>query len=313
MPPKSNEQGALKRIHTYQSDVEEMMKKQQVSKATIAIAEGVRQVKQEKEEVSEVPAPPTPKPSKVFQISNSLPITTPWNIKLLAFVALGAIVLVGVGIGTYFYFKKPPTKVVVEPKTQIPLSIGVTLKGTEGRVGILKALTSSIKALSVPQNEIRIIPITDNSSPLTTEALLTKLDEATPPSLIRALGTTPTLGVHGLQGGKPFLLFSVSSYDYAFAGMLAWEETILDTLGPLFDVSSRNILQKVGSSTLETLQNTITVKDAIVRNKDVRAIFSPEGTIVFLYSFIDKQTLVVTTNEDTLKVLINRAGGGRLR
>ena len=95
--------------------------------------------------------------------------------------------------------------------------------------------------------------------------------------------------------------------------MLSWEQNLLSDIGPLFGISVRDILGKAASTTSEALQNTLAVKDVIIKNKDVRAIFDPKKEIIFLYSFIDKETLVLTTSEDTLRFLIGKAWGGRLR
>ena len=90
-------------------------------------------------------------------------------------------------------------------------------------------------------------------------------------------------------------------------------EHAFDDIGPLFGVNTRELLINVGSTTADALQNRIVFKDVVIRNKDARAAFGPQGTIVFLYSFIDKQTLVFTTHEETLKTLVGKAGGGKLR
>lgn len=305
--------GDLKRIHTYESDVEELMQKQQTSKAAIAIAEDKRRV----EESKKPEPPPTPsaaRPSKVFQISSALPLGTRWNFKLITVVAVALLMLAGIGVGAFFFVRDAaPPKVVQPPKTNVPQVSAVVLQGKERRAGVLAAIRDSIKSISVPQTEVRTLPLKRETADISTGELLALLETHAPASLIRALGEKPTLGIYGFQGGQTFLLFSVTSYDYAFSGMLEWEPKLLDDIGPLFGVSARDVLRDVGSTTEEALQNTITIKDVIIRNKDARAAFAPDGSIVFLYSFIDKQTLVFATNEDTLKMLIAKAGGGKLR
>lgn len=47
-------------------------------------------------------------------------------------------------------------------------------------------------------------------------------------------------------------------------------------------------------------------EDRIVRNRDVRAFRTVEGNILFLYSFIDNQRLVITTKEATLSDILLR-------
>lgn len=47
-------------------------------------------------------------------------------------------------------------------------------------------------------------------------------------------------------------------------------------------------------------------EDRIVKNKDVRAFRTTDGEIIFLYSFIDNKSLVITKNEATLEEIITR-------
>ena len=301
----------LRPIRTFQSDVEEVMKRQQVSRATIAIAESERRAVQEKQ-AAEAPAPP-PQSSKVFHIEQALPVSVKWRAATLLPIAVVFLFLVGTGTGLYLFFSEEKTAVSPEEKTQVPPSAGVLLGENERRTGVIKTLQNRLDTLSVPQNELRTIPITLGNAPITTAELLGKLETAAPGPLVRALGATPTLGVHGFRGGQPFVLWSVSSYDHAFAGMLAWEEDMLSDIGPLFGISPRALVETLSSTTAEVLQHTLVFKDIVARNKDVRAVFGPKGGFIFLYAFIDKETLVLTTNEDTLKFLMGRAGGGRLR
>ncbi len=311
--PEASPQDELKRIRTYESDVQEIMQRGQVSKATIAIAANEKQV--EREEEQEATPPPTPAtPTKVFNMSNSIPLAlTHWNVRLILLLSVAVLAVISIGVGAFFYIRSPKAPVVQEPKTTVPKTNTIALQGGEKRAGAITAIQREMKNISVPQNQLQTFSFTLGGVPITTPSLFETVEASAPTPLVRALGTTPTLGLHGFQGGQPFLLFTVLSYDHAFAGMLAWEETMLEDFGPLFDVLPRTILENVGSTTSKALGNRIAFKDVIIRNKDARAAFDPEGTIIFLYSFIDKQTLVLTTKEETLRVLQSKAGGGRVK
>jgi len=312
-PPQPKPTDGLKNLRTYQSDVEEMMRKKEVSKATIALAENEREIKKEAvvAEPEPVPVPPA-SPSKVFSISSGLPLRAHWNLRLILLIVLGVAVIVGVGIGVVFFYTEPkPT--TAPPKKEAPQTRAIALSGSERRVGAFTAIQSGLQAISIPQNEIKAVPLIYGGTAITTLQLFDMLEANVPGVLVRALGDIPVLGLHGFQGGQPFLLFGVSSYDFAFAGMLKWEETLIQSIGPLFGVNERDILLRVGSTTDEALQNRIVFKDVVIRNKDARAAFNPKGVIVFIYSFIDKETLILTTNEDTAKALVSKSGGGKLR
>jgi hypothetical protein len=49
-----------------------------------------------------------------------------------------------------------------------------------------------------------------------------------------------------------------------------------------------------------------TFQDRIIQNKDVREFKTSDGTVLFLYSFIDNTKLVVTGNENTLTEILSR-------
>ncbi|MSU55703.1 MAG: hypothetical protein EXS51_00105 [Candidatus Taylorbacteria bacterium] len=316
MPPETSSEtkpsDALKPLRTYQSDVEELMHKTEVSKATIVIAEAKKTLEKKAEPEPEPRNTPA-LPVKIFSISGALPLGTRWNVKLIVVVVVGILVLTSIGVGAFYFLRGdvPPETPPVVQETQ--KAIGVELQGKEGRAGVIGAIQETVQSISVPQSEVRTVPLKVGDVPLTTTELLGRLETKAPPTLVRALLPTPLLGIHGFKGGQTFLLLGVTSFDNAFAGMLAWEPTLLDDIGPLFNISSRGILNDVGSTTAKALSNTIVIKDVIIRNKDARAAFDPQGVIVFLYAFLDKQTLVFTTNEDTLRMLQSKAGGGKLR
>jgi hypothetical protein len=47
-------------------------------------------------------------------------------------------------------------------------------------------------------------------------------------------------------------------------------------------------------------------KDGVLQNKDVRAFTKPDGTVLILYSFVDNNTIVITTDDKALSEIINR-------
>jgi hypothetical protein len=51
-------------------------------------------------------------------------------------------------------------------------------------------------------------------------------------------------------------------------------------------------------------------EDKIIKNKDVREFITVDGKALFLYSFIDNERLVITSNEETLAEIITRLENG---
>jgi len=81
-------------------------------------------------------------------------------------------------------------------------------------------------------------------------------------------------------------------------------------------LSNSPIATTTASSTASTTEEYPAIKpyftirgnfeDRIVRNKDVRAFRTSDGNILFLYSFIDNQRLIITTKESTLSEVLLR-------
>jgi hypothetical protein len=92
------------------------------------------------------------------------------------------------------------------------------------------------------------------------------------------------------------------------------ERRILVTEAPGYTLSQwLTTPQPTASTTPEVVQplkQYLTIRgkfeDRIIKNKDVRAFRTDEGTILFLYSFIDNTHLVVTDKESTLAEILTR-------
>ena len=53
-------------------------------------------------------------------------------------------------------------------------------------------------------------------------------------------------------------------------------------------------------------------EDKIIQNTDVRVLMSEAGTVELLYAFPNQQTLIITTNENTLVEIITRLNSVRV-
>lgn len=313
-PPKQDKNEALKAIHTFESDAAEVLKKENITKEKIAIAESKRR---EGEPVVEKPPLFT---AKTLNLSTALPskggrFVIPW--KLIGIIS-GAIAIVVIGALIYFGILRAregrtTEEPVVETSTTAKPSQIITISTDDERIAIIEKIQKKVRDSNVSVNGIETLPVRIGSSPATVITLFRELDTRTPASLTRSIGPSFTLGVHGFRGSQPFLVMPVASYDHAFSGMLAWEKDILDDIGPLFGVSKRELSMSTGSSTDEVLSQNLHLKDAIIKNRDARALFGEGGNILFLYSFPDKQTLIITTNEDTFRVLEGKTRAGKLR
>jgi len=309
-PDAKPSDAGLRPIRTFESDVAEVLQKEHITKAKIAIAEG----KRHEHETAETPRAFT---AKRLSLSNVIPegmkrLEIPW--KAIS-VGAGALALLGIGVFLYFgieWSREPETR-TEPPVPQVPSEYSIEVTAGESRLAFIDKIDKKLADAPLRVNEFKAVPIRLDGVPMTTEALLLKLEARAPNVLVRALDPAFTFGIHGQRGIQPFIIVPVHSYDHARGGMLEWEKHILDDIGPIFNVNPQKLSLEVGTSSAEALAVHLRLKDVITRNKDARALFDADGAILFLYIFLDKETLVITTNEDTLRVLQGKVEKGRIK
>ena len=323
--------GELAPLRTYERDVEEILHGENISLSKIALAESVKRraapLSLRGQGSPSLLASPTriPMPQAAARGAGS-PL---WSAQqgagdgrgfrsLLLFGIPIGLALGAIGLAWYLWGDagSGETTVPFEPKITEAENAGVILSG-ERRAAFIKRVRDESAKTQVPLGEFRIIPLKkktgEETEPLAFTELLGAVEAGAPPALVRALEPVPLFGIHGIRGNQPFLLFSVTSYDHAFDGMLLWEKEILQDIGLVFGVDSRALLNAPASTTAETLARRLSFRDVVVRNKDIRAVFDAAGRIIFLYSFLDKQSLLITTNEDTFRALLLKVSKGRIR
>jgi hypothetical protein len=177
-------------------------------------------------------------------------------------------------------------------------------------------------------------PAGQTLNPITVSEFLNYLSPNVPDTLLRALKPTAYLfGVHSYDGNQPFLILQVDSYEAAYAGMLSWEHTMSIELADLFirpapvhleeirpapvaTSTPDSIATSTATSTADSIATTTATStppapmpvfvDAIVENHDARVIQSQSGDILLLWTFVNRNILVITTNESTLREIISR-------
>jgi hypothetical protein len=135
------------------------------------------------------------------------------------------------------------------------------------------------------------------------------LNLSMPAQLSRSLLPTFTFGVHAFNGNQPFLIFQNSFYENAYSGMLAWEKTMEGDFAGFFFTKA---IPSTATTTSAVLGAAATWHDDVIRNKDVRILKDPQGKILMMYSLPDKDTIVLTTNEYTLRELFERLNAAKI-
>lgn len=243
------------------------------------------------------------------------------------------LILLGIGavIGFYILQKKPTvappqkvdqTIVAFNTKTEIETA-GLT------RDALILKLNTIRESSAGTQNDVAYVALTKKAESgtvsISTTELFGILSTSIPASTIRAFGDQFMFGMYSLQRNEPFLIIKVTSFDNAFAGMLAWEKTLNTDIGAIF--SSRSIpitslapAQNAGTVTATTSTSTAPVtkvvnvdaliktefEDITIQNKDARVLKNSRGDDIVLYSFLDQNTILITSSQKAFHEILNK-------
>ena len=285
-------------IRTYRSDAEETIKSGHISSINIAIAESNKMLKKSQEQQGIDPE------IKKIKINKTLLITS----ILLIF---GGALAIGI---PYFIVNRENNKNVA-PEENISKSI-ITADLTE-KINIddlnLDRVSTTLKERvdqsSTRLGQIKNIYLTEgqgeSEAVITSTKFLNLIKANIPPEIERTLKPQYMFGLHNFGTNQRFLILKTGSFDVTYSGMLSWENDLWQDFKEVFALDSG----EVENSTTTTKDFGIEIKkfqDAIFSNKDCRVVKNTSGEIIFLYSIVDQNTVVITTNVNTLKELISR-------
>lgn len=301
----------MPQIETYNSDVAKAIRNDSVSALQIALAE---QKKQQDRQASSV----------VFTESKSGPLFAKilFGILFVAIVVMGYLWWAGFLTSNSGVVGNQGGDDTVPPATQVaPIKIEQRqILSVDGRDSIsIKNDIEKAKNGNVDVATIKELVLGTQSKKtsgemsirtLTTEEWFSKLSTHAPPLLIRSLGEDYIMGVYGSSPRETFVIFTVKSYDNAYAGMLSWESYISEDVGVIFE---RILPRSVTSTTTNsTIINQRIFTDKILFNKDTRILQNTDGQTRVVYSFIDPKTLIMVSSETGLRELISRLTTGKI-
>ena len=276
-----------KGLRTFASDMAEAVRVQEGSVIKIAIAESQKKEREAQGAVTET------RSNTAFAIFSVL------------------LLVVGVGVFAYaFISSQPKTAVVVAPN---PLNQSIVINDGSVELDVTSRSRQDIAkgihdlAVNNPLTEGQILNINPTSKATgvvvkpTAPELLKMLGTSMSSSLVHALGDRYMIGSYKeVNGGKPFIIFTTNTFDYAYSGMLAWEKKMVDDLFVIFDIpitgdNSYLLSKKFG--------------DAIIKNQDIRVLADKDGATLFLYVFVNNNDMIIVAkDEDTIIELLKRMG-----
>ncbi len=186
--------------------------------------------------------------------------------------------------------------------------------GSQSSLDVKRLLAQARNASSATLGSItRIVPViaTTNDQgqpsqrPATLGEFLQALGTRTSPDLLRALGGDFFFGLHTVDKNAPVIVIPVTSYEHAFAGMLAWEATMNTDLAPVFTPVPD---QTAGPGGLPQKRE---FQDLVMRNYDVRALKDDAGVIQLYYSFPNRTLLIIGESPYSFTEVLSRLRADR--
>lgn len=286
--PKGNIGENIKTIHTYSSDMADAVRQNEVSVIKIALAE---QKKHEQEALY--------KKSEGTSVSKTI-------------LFLGGLIIIAVAVGGIYYLvqKKKADSVVTEVATNIDTLISydsqtfIDMTNTVSVTDVAGILQTEV-AKGGTAGSIKSLFLTHATTSkqefLPLEDFLNIIKTTAPSSLTRSLDDSYMVGTYQSKDDEAtphlFFLLKTTDYNQSYAGMLAWEKTLLDDFFVIFHIDV--------SGDRSTLFEK-SWKDIIIENKDARILYDTQGNPVLYYLFIDKNTFIITDSQDTIKEVSSR-------
>lgn len=261
----------LKPLRTYQGDVEKIMGENKVSVATVAIAEQKRKYEERDHGI----------------------VVDDSGLKNKIFISLGIFLFVA-GIATVgsIYFLKSKNDPLKNLSLQTTL-INYTSKtdinfDNTDRENIISTIIKERNNFTGKLNLVLYLNFTSSKGAPNAGEVLSEIAPSIPQTLVRSLDKQYMFGVYSYDKNTPFIILTTKDYGSSFAGMLKWEGSMISDIGEIFDIP-RN-----GTTT------TYAFTDDSIQNKDMRVVKDSNRKNIFVYSFIDKNTIVITKNEQIL-------------
>lgn len=331
----------LKKLRTYEEDVKNVVENENISTSKIMLAEQKKREQglAQSEAITKRKAGANKellKKSRLFLFS-------------LVFLALGVGAVYAAIFYIKPMFDNDQALIVLDKATFIETEqrIGISTKGKNARqiiseireyISQIEDTTGDIvelvltKEVAIATEEGEVVEIQQ----LTSENFFLLLENQSEDFLTRALEPEIILGVHIQEKNEPFIIMRANSLDQSFAGMLEWEKRMVKDIRDIFFEnlgSSQNFPGEIVevATTLDIATSTDSIattteevmpteptydptnfRDLIISNKDIRAIFDSEGKLLFFYTFADNEHIILTTNRETLDVLIQKLNRAKL-
>ena len=286
-------------VHTLKDDLQQVVHEQKISVVRAASLEQDRQGRDRSPDFSTAPA----RPKRTLKILIAVAV-----LLLLGGAALfGVYTVMQSSTATQPLPASTASILFAESSVQFPLA---NQSSDDLKRSLFSARTSVQGALGSVTQIIPTIATTNadgtsGTRPATLAEFMQAIGAHPPDALLRALGSNFFFGIHTVDTNAPIFVIPVTSYDHAFAGMLAWESTINADLAPIFTAVPAITKDANG------LPMNRTFADAVMRNYDVRVLEDDSGQIRLYYSFPTQNILIIAESPYSFAEVLSRLQAGR--
>ncbi len=264
----------IKSLRTFAGDVEEAIEKEKFSTATIALAEQKRR-EERHEKIEEFP-----------EVKN--------RTSLYIYGAIGLFVLSIVLVaGVYIWRNRQDKKIVERPVTPISFTKLDTFPiAGKNKDALQTEILSQQKSFNSPINSVLFINFVDTFNKADdVSSLISLIFPNIPSSLARSFAGNYMFGIYAYDVNAPFIILNTNDYALSYSGMLKWENSIPYDLGKIFNITPN------ASTTLKFI-------DKSIKNYDMRVLTDDARNTLLVYSFINRNTLVITKNENIFSAIV---------
>jgi len=275
---QTNRENVVRPLRTYEGDVAEVLR-QGGSLTKVVLAEQERKIATEKVEAAEEMTTSGANKKLIFSV-----IFVVAGIAIVGYALLKGNFINDLPIDT------PSTEIISDKKI-------VSFIDNKTRDAVIGEIRAAYSKSNPGINLIELSTLTLGSPiALTTSQTLDLFDWNISPGFERSISKI-TLGFYNRKEASPFVILKAANFEQAFAGMIDWEENMLDDLAPILNID-------IGS--LDPLQNPLVrnpFSDEVISNLDARVVKDNTGKIALLYSIVGQQNIIITVNKETLKDL----------
>ena len=289
--------GIVVPVHTLKDDLQHVVHDQKISVVRAVSLEEKRRFRDKPAEDDFASAPKPRAPKHVFAVL--------FSVVLFVLLGVGALL----GVYTVERARSTPTilpnaSTILFAENSVALPLG-NQSPTALKQLIAQSRASSGGALGSIAQIIPTISSTDADGVVSqrsaTFAEFMRAVGADPPDeLLRAVSNDFFFGIHTVDKQAPLIIAPVTSYDHAFAGMLAWEATMNAALAPMFTSLPAQTTDTSGLPALRAFS------DVVMRNYDVRALKDDSGAIQLYYSFPTQNVLIIAESPYTFTEVLSR-------